>query len=62
MVQQEVKYDETLDDELTDLDLEVANDDDYNLIRLNVQNLPRASDESVESFLATGQLFSYKFD
>jgi hypothetical protein len=39
---------------LTDLDIAVAQDDEYSLIRLNVLALPLASDEAIQPFLARG--------
>ncbi len=37
---------------MTDLDLEIANDSDYNLIRLAVHALPKCSEEELQSFLS----------
>jgi hypothetical protein len=45
------QYDEALEESLTDLDLEVANDPDYSLIRLDVLAVPEVSAESLRSFL-----------
>ncbi|MHB1424924.1 MAG: hypothetical protein ACYC3I_17265 [Gemmataceae bacterium] len=45
-------FNEALEDALTELDLEIANDETLDLIRFSVLALPATSVESVQSFLA----------
>jgi hypothetical protein len=54
VVQSGEAFRQELEDSLTDLDLAVAQDEEFNLIRLQVLALPRASEESVRSFLVSG--------
>jgi hypothetical protein len=54
IVQKSEAFDQDLEDALTDLDLEVAQDEEFNLLRMNALAIPAASDESIESFLVTG--------
>ncbi len=54
-----VEFDRELSDELTELDLAVANDLRLELIDLNVMGIPCVSRESAEAFLASGQLLNY---
>jgi len=51
LVRKTKPFNEALEEALTDLDLEVANDNDFDLIRLSVLALPATSEESVRSFL-----------
>jgi hypothetical protein len=39
---------------MTDLDIAIAQDDAFNLIRLNILALPMASEESIDSFFVSG--------
>lgn len=50
-------FDQELSDELTDLDLEVANSKDLNMVDLEVLAIPSVSDESCRAFLASGKAF-----
>ena len=50
------------DKSLTDLDLDVANDDDYNLMKMDVQSLPLVSEESVRSFLSADNTLRYNLN
>jgi hypothetical protein len=43
-------YDSDLEDLLSDLDIEVANNSDFSKIRLSVRSIPSATDESVVAF------------
>jgi len=52
-------YDEAFEDELSELDIQIAKDVDLDLIRLNVLCLPGASDEAIESFLDPSFLLTY---
>jgi hypothetical protein len=45
------KFDAELENELTDLDIQVANAPEYNLLRLSVLAIPDSPPECVESFL-----------
>lgn len=51
VVMRERKYDRDLEDELTELDVEVANATEYDLLRLSVLAIPDSPQECVESFL-----------
>ena len=51
VVRKSKAYDRSFEDELTDLDLQVAHDKDLNLIRLSVLALPKTSKDVVDSFL-----------
>lgn len=53
-------YDSDFEDNLTDLDVEVANNPDYNLIKMDVLALPNSSDESIKSFVSNTS-FTFKF-
>lgn len=44
--------DETLESEITELDLQIANDADYRLIDLSVLAIPKCPKESIQSFLS----------
>ena len=46
------KRDNELECALTELDLEIANDKDFNLISLTVHAIPLASEDTVQSFLS----------
>ncbi len=59
VVKQSAAYDDTFEDELTQLDLAVAQDPNLDLIRLSVLAVPPASQEGVESFLAPGFTLQY---
>ena len=52
VVRNEVPYDSEFEDELTDLDLKIAHDKNFDKIRLNVLALPNASMESIATFLS----------
>ena len=54
------RYDSDFEDKLTDLDVEVANNPDYNLIKMDVLALPNSSDESIKSFVSNTS-FRFKF-
>ena len=49
-----------LEAELTTLDLEVAQDESFDLLRLNVLALPASSNQAYESFLETSQIWTFK--
>jgi hypothetical protein len=54
VVRQSEAFHQEFEDALTDLDVAVAQDDEFSLIRLNVLGLPRGSEESIQSFLVSG--------
>jgi hypothetical protein len=45
------EFDQVLEDDLTDLDIELANSSEYDLLRVNVLALPNVPSESVEAFI-----------
>lgn len=51
VVMNERKFDRDLEDDLTDLDVEIANAPEFNLLRMSVLALPNSPPDSVESFL-----------
>lgn len=59
VVQKDVGRDSELADDLTSLDLEIANSIDYDLIELNVMSVPFVSEDSSSAFLSSGQVFHY---
>jgi hypothetical protein len=54
VVQKSAAFSRDLEDSLTDLDIAIAQDDEFSLVRLNVLALPTASEESIQSFLVLG--------
>ncbi|HQU41608.1 MAG: hypothetical protein B7Z73_00555 [Planctomycetia bacterium 21-64-5] len=50
-VRQECEYDEAFEDELSRLDLEIANDVDLDLIGMDVMALPPVSEDALRPFL-----------
>ena len=59
VTQKGIQFDETLSDELTDLDIEIANSDAYSLINLDVLAIPAVSRESANAFLSSGRVFTH---
>ncbi len=53
-----VEYDRDLEDELTELDLEIANEVSLSSVRLNVLLLPPASPDSIAAFIAPQYLLT----
>jgi hypothetical protein len=51
VVRKHVKCDDEITDALSDLGVEIANDPDFNLIKLSTRALPLASNEAIQSFL-----------
>jgi hypothetical protein len=51
VIQRGEHFDQKLEDDLTDLDVEIARDADYDLIKLNVLCLPNCSEDTIRSFL-----------
>lgn len=60
VVRREVKYDESLQDELADLDIEIANDSALKLIGFKTLALPNlSSDDALKSFLDERMILVY---
>jgi hypothetical protein len=59
VMQKGKEFDRELADELTELDLHVANAESYKLIDLDVMAVPYVSHDSLTAFLSSGQVFSY---
>lgn len=59
IVQTSEAFDESLEDAITELDLAVANDEDFSLIRLAVHALPRCQESTYRSFLARNMTLRY---
>jgi hypothetical protein len=51
VVRMSARYDAQFEDELSDLDIEIANDSDLDLINLNVLSLPTVSEEALSGFI-----------
>lgn len=51
VVRRQAEYDSQFEDDLTDLDMQIAQDTELNLIRLSVFAIPPCSHEGVNSFL-----------
>ena len=51
VIREAVEYDDEFEDELSDLDYEIANDADLNLIKMDAMALPSVSDAAATSFL-----------
>lgn len=59
VMQKAVEFDSQLSEELTDLDIEIANSEAYDLISLDVLAIPAVSLESANAFLSSGQVFTH---
>lgn len=55
------KFNEPLENSLTDLDIEIAQDESLNLIKLSVLALPQTSEENVRSFLSSKITFRHQY-
>lgn len=51
--------DNNLADQLSDLDIEIANDERFDLLNVDVLSLPRCSQDSMTAFLASGNVATY---
>lgn len=51
VVRKQSRFEEDITDALSDLGVEIANDPDFDLIKLGARALPLASNEAVQSFL-----------
>ena len=59
VVQKCIKADFALEDQLVELDLEVANDGSFDLIPFNTLLVPLVSDEVLQSFLSSGTIVGH---
>ena len=59
VVQTGREYDRAFEDALTDLDLEVAQDDSMGLVEMSVLALPNCAPEAVEGFLSSEVTLAY---
>ncbi len=62
VVRRSKEFDPGFEDALSLLDLEIAQDSAFELIRMRVLALPYSSIETVASFLETGRAFRYMVD
>jgi len=60
VVQRNLVADFPLEDELVDLDIEVANDEEFNLVPFNTLLIPRVSNDVLKSFLSTGRIWEHQ--
>ena len=60
LVTQNKTYDEDFESELTKLDLEVANSDDFSEIKMSVQALPLCDEDNYYSFCNPEWMLEYK--
>ncbi len=51
VIRKESKYDDNFESELTELDLKIAQNKDFNLINLSVLSLPRCTEQEYLSFV-----------
>jgi hypothetical protein len=51
VMQKDVPYNFDLSDKLTELDIEIANDSDFDWLTLNVLAIPRCSSEAAQAFI-----------
>ena len=59
LVQNAVRHDDELEEALSELDVEIANDPDFELLKLNAILLPPVSEDALMSFLDPRFLLSY---
>jgi len=62
VVQTTEEYDSDLEGELTELDLEIANDSDFSHITLTVLGIPLVDEPSVASFLSPKVVLQYRMN
>lgn len=55
-------YDDDLESEITDLDIQVANDADFGMIDLSILAIPNSPPETVRSFLSKKMQLRYAID
>lgn len=59
VAQSRVERDNALADELTELDITIANDSRFDLLNVDVLSLPKCSREAMTAFLASGMIAEY---
>jgi hypothetical protein len=59
VIQKSGKYDEQFQDDLADVDLEIANDPDLDLIQLKTIVLPSVAGDSLQSFIDKRMVLTY---
>lgn len=59
-VQRSVSFDFRFEEELTDLDIEVANNEAFRLIPFNTLLIPKVGDTLLKSFLSSGQIMQHR--
>lgn len=59
VVQKQVAYDAELVDQLTDIDISVANAEEFSLIEMNVVSMPAVPQEAATAFLASGHIYTH---
>ena len=59
VVQRDVKSDFQMEDELVELDLEIANSECFDLVPFNTLLVPHVGDEVLQSFLSSGTTVSH---
>jgi hypothetical protein len=62
IVQRAVAFDFTFEDQLTDLDLEVANEQLFRLIPFSTLLVPKVGDAVLKSFLSSGQIIQHRLN
>lgn len=62
IVTKAAEYGDELEAQITELDMEIANDTDYHLIDLSVLAIPSCSKDSVSSFLSRKMRLSFVVD
>ena len=60
LVQKSPTYDRQIEDELTDLDLAIAQDESLGLVRLNVLAIPPAGEDGKSAFLIPDRVWEYR--
>lgn len=60
VVQRDVAADFELEEQLVDLDLEVANEGEFDIIPFNTLLVPRVGSDVLKSFLSSGQIISHQ--
>lgn len=60
VVQRGVRFDFAFEEELTDLDIEVANNEAFQLLPFSTLLVPKVSDTVLKSFLSSGQIMQHR--
>lgn len=62
IVTKSAAYDQAFEADVTELDIQIANDTDYHLIDLSILAIPNCQQESVHSFLSRKMMLRYVID